>query len=300
MKTLYGITTAMTTPFTAEGEVDLEALARQTEFLIQAGVSCLYPCGTTGEMMLMTAEQRKQAAACVVKTNAGRLPVFIHVGALRTADTLELARHAADIGADGIGVITPSFYHLSDEEMIHYYTAIARAVPSDFPMYLYNIPQCTVNDLSPAACAETARQCPNVIGVKYSYADLHRTLEYLQVRNHQFHVMVGFDRLLVPALTMGCDGVVSGVSSVFPEPFVALYRAYQEQNQAEMQRLMWLCNDLVVRLKAGSRLEVFKAAQTMRGLPGGHVLSPLLDLSETEKETLQKELQPYLEAWPLS
>ena len=108
MKKLYGVITAMTTPFDEAGQVDVKALAAQTEFLIGKGVDCLYPCGTTGEMYLMSAEQRELVAETVVKTAAGRVTVFIHCGAMTQDETIRLMQHAEKIGADGVGVVTPS------------------------------------------------------------------------------------------------------------------------------------------------------------------------------------------------
>ena len=81
LKKLYGVIVAMTTPFDEQGNVDVEALKRSVDFQIEKGVNCLYPCGTTGEMYLMTAEQRKLVAETVVKQAAGRVTVFIHCGA---------------------------------------------------------------------------------------------------------------------------------------------------------------------------------------------------------------------------
>ena len=102
MKKLYGVITAMTTPFTADNKVDVAALEAQTEYLIQKGVQCLYPCGTTGEMYLMSAEERELVAETVVKKAAGRVTVFIHVGAMDQDETIRLAQHAQKIGADGV------------------------------------------------------------------------------------------------------------------------------------------------------------------------------------------------------
>lgn len=103
MKKLYGVITAMTTPFTADGKVDTAALEEQTEYLIEKGIQCLYPCGTTGEMYLMSAEERELVAETVVKKAAGRVTVFIHVGAMTVDETIRLAQHAHKIGADGRG-----------------------------------------------------------------------------------------------------------------------------------------------------------------------------------------------------
>lgn len=110
MKKLYGVVTAMVTPFHEDESVKTEAIRQHVDFLIERGVNCLYPLGTTGEMMLMDVEERKLAAKTVVDQCAGRIPVFIHVGAMKTKDACELARHAHEIGADGIGAVSPAFY----------------------------------------------------------------------------------------------------------------------------------------------------------------------------------------------
>lgn len=300
MKKMYGVITAMTTPFLPNGEVDIPSLEAMTEFQIQSGVNCLYPCGTTGEMVLMTPEQREAVAECVVRKAAGRAIVFIHVGAIRQEETIRLARHAHQIGADGIGVVTPSFFGLTEREMVEYYCTVANSIPQDFPMYLYNIPQCSSNDLSVAACKEVAERCPNVIGVKYSFCDMHRTLDYLSVRDGDFSVLVGFDRLLLPALEMGCGGVVSGCASVFPEPLVEIYRAWCAGDKEAAKKAVWTCNDIVLKLKAGSRMSIFKDVQKLRGLPGGYPKAPILPVTEEEHAALEKLFAPYIEQFPIA
>ena len=112
MKKLYGVIVAMTTPFTAEGEVDVPALRRAVDFQIEKGVNCLYPCGTTGEMYLMTKAQRKLVAETVVRQAAGRVTVFIHCGAMDPDEVVELSLHAHEIGADGVGIVTLLFVNL--------------------------------------------------------------------------------------------------------------------------------------------------------------------------------------------
>ena len=99
----------MTTPFDEDGEVNLSA-RKQAEFLIEKGVNCLYPCGTTGEMYLCSADEREKIAETVVNTAAGRVTVFVHVGAMTQNETIRLAQHAESIGADGICCNSQLFY----------------------------------------------------------------------------------------------------------------------------------------------------------------------------------------------
>lgn len=296
MKLLKGIVTAMVTPFDAQGDVDLAAMRRLTEFLIARKVNCLYPTGTTGEMFLLSLEERKAIARTVVGTAAGRVTAYVHAGAMNQRDTIDLVRHAHDIGADGVGVVTPAFFTVNDAEMEEYYVAVARSVPEDFPVYLYNIPQCAANDLKSAVVARIAARCPNVVGIKYSWADFIRTGEYLRTRDGDFSVVIGADRLLVPGLALGCDGTVSGVSCVCPEPFVAIYEAWLAGDLDKARHWQAVANNICELLRNGSNMAYFKAALAARGVPVGPMRRPLMELSTEEAARVADELGRLLSA----
>lgn len=293
MKKLFGITIAMVTPFKASGEVDYEAVARLTEVLLARGVDCFYPCGTTGEMTHLTAEERKRIAETVVRTAAGRATVYIHCGAASQAETLELVKHAHQIGADGAGVVTPIFLGANAREMENYYLTLANSVPKDFPIYLYNIPQCAANDLSVDVAASLAEKTENIIGIKYSYADINRTIDYLRIKNGTFSVLHGCDRALIAMLALGCDGTVSGAAGVFPEPFVEVYRAFQERDLERARKAQKAAVEIVDILKAGANMSYFKKALKIRGIDAGVMRAPQLDIPEEETETLRAELAAY-------
>ena len=294
MKKLYGVITAMTTPFTADGKVDTAALEEQTEYLIEKGIQCLYPCGTTGEMYLMSAEERELVAETVVKKAAGRVTVFIHVGAMTVDETIRLAQHAHKIGADGVGVVTPSYFTVNDRAMVEYYKTVCAALPDDFPVYVYVIPQLAHNDISAATMEQIAAACKNVVGVKYSFADMRRINEYLQVRNGNFSVVPGADDLFMPALVCGCDGVVSGCSGPFPEAFVAVYKAFQSGDLEGARKAQVAATELVKLMQFGGDMSIFKNILTFRGVTGGHMRKPLLDLTDEQVAQLKQQVAPYI------
>ena len=291
----HGVVVPMTTPFGENGKIDILALEQQAEFLIVNGVHGLCPCGTTGEMLLMDSEERMLVAETVVKKTDKRIPVFVHCGAMATKDTLKLAVHAHAIGADGIGVVTPSFFGIDESAMIEYYTTIAKSLPDDFPIYLYNIPQCSTNDISLQVCKTLAQTCPNIVGIKYSGNDPSRVLEYLKVRDYNFSVLVGADKHFVQYMVIGCEGTVSGCAGVFPEIFVDIYKAYKAGDMDEALQLQRKANEIIEILKAGTNLSVFKEAQKMRGLKESHVRAPLLDISNIEKSELVRKLENYIQ-----
>ncbi len=290
MKYLHGVTTAMITPFEKSGALNTEKLAQLAEFLIGKGVDCLYPLGTTGEMLKMTEAERKTAAETVIRTAAGRCTVYIHTGAADPAEVLRLSRHAAESGADGIGVVTPAFFGMNSREMTAFYRSVSQSVPADFPAYLYNIPQCAGNDLDAAVAAQIARECPNVVGIKYSWADMIRTYEYLGIRGGSFQVMQGTDRLFLPALAMGCAGTVSGISCSYPEPFVKIYQAFQAGDLDAAREWQKKANRIAEILHCGANLAMFKCALAHRGLFDSSVRGPQLDLTAGERENLEETL----------
>ena len=292
MRKLYGLTTAMITAFKKDGSVDIEKIKELTRFQIENGTHCLYPCGTTGEMYLLSEEERKSVAEAVVETAAGKAVVYIHVGAMTQEETIRLARHAEKIGADGIGVVTPSYFKLMDRELETYFLNIAGSVSPSFPVYLYNIPQCSGNDLKTSVIKDIRSKASNVVGIKYSFADFVRTTEYVGI-GEDFSVVIGADILFLSGLAMGCSGTVSGVASAYPEPFVALYGAYLKGDMDKARYIQKMAVEIANILKNGSNMSYFKVALEHRGIPAGGMRAPLLDITEKEK----KELIGQLKSW---
>ncbi|MBN2396676.1 MAG: dihydrodipicolinate synthase family protein [Candidatus Atribacteria bacterium] len=294
MKKLYGVITAMTTPFDENNKVDVTAINDLTEFLISKGVHCLYPTGTTGEMYLMSPEERELVAETVVKKAAGRVTVFIHVGAMTITETIRLAQQAKKIGADGIGVVTPSYFTVNDKAMEEYYVEVANSVPADFPVYLYAIPQCAANDIMPEVAQKIANRCKNVVGIKYSFADMLRVKDYLNINDGDFSVVVGTDRLFYPALCMGCDGTVSGVSDPMPEHFVEVYNSYKANDEKKAREEQKIASEICEILKSGADMALFKTTLDFRGIRGGHMRKPLINLTEDQKSKLYSRIKKYL------
>lgn len=230
MKKLFGAVVPIVTPLTEDDKIDVESLKKLTDHCINNGLHCLYPCGTTGEMMYLTVEERKLVAETVVEHTAHRVPVFVQVGAWNLADTIELAQHAVKIGADGIGVVTPVFYKMSDQGLVDFYEAVSNSVPKDFPIYLYSIPQNAINDINPATAEKIAEKCPNVVGIKYSYPDFTKLQQFMLIRDESFSVLVGPDHLFEALCAVGGEGTVSGNSMCIPEHYVAIWNAIQAKD----------------------------------------------------------------------
>lgn len=290
---MEGIIVPIVTPFTSDDSIDYKTTKALVEYLIKKGVNSLYPCGTTGEMLKMSIKERKDFVEAVIEYAGGHIPVFVHVGAATTKDTLELAKHAYENGAAGIGVVTPQFFNVSDREMEEYFITIARSVPNDFPVYLYNIPQCAGNDITAELAQSVASKVKNVVGIKYSYPDFNRFKEYLRINDGDFDVVCGPDQLFLPALAMGCKGAVTGCSQCGPEPFCDIYAKYCGGDLDGARKAQNQANEFANIIKAGANMAYFKAAINYNGLPKSYMRAPALDLTKEEIDLLYAELDAY-------
>lgn len=297
MRKMFGVTTPIVTHFTADDKIDFAAMEKLILFLIDKGVDGIYVNGSTGEMSRMTVEERKAAAEFAVKTVNGAIGVFIQCGAPNTSQTIELARHALEIGADGIGVVTPQYMGVNDREMTEFYVEVAQSLPEDFPVYLYNIPQCAANDITPAVVDAVAARCKNVLGLKYSKGDMDRFREYVDCKGGSFDVIAGPDRLMFPALAIGCCGVVAGCSQADPTPFVNCYRACMAGDMEAARQASREINELCDIVHCGGDLAYLKTSLEAWGLPGSDPRKPGLPLIESEREILLANMKAYLEKY---
>ncbi len=290
MKMLHGVVTPMVTPFRKNGDVDGDALKMLTDRLIRAGVQGLYPCGTTGEGHLLSLEERKTVAETVVRHADSRVSVYIQTGAMSLRDTVALSKHALACGADGIGVVTPSYYLLSQQAIYEYYLSLAGELPPDFPIYLYSIPDNALNDILPATAGRIAERCPNVVGIKFSGDDFVQLEAYTRIRSGAFSVLAGNDRTFAAVLAAGCVGTVSGLSNLFPELVVSVYTAWGKNEIPEAIRLQHKVYERSQCLFNGFFLASLKAGLELAGLPAGIPRKPLPELTPEQHEFLKNAL----------
>ena len=292
MKKLQGVVVPIITPLTKNDEVDEPSLRRLVDHVIDGGLDALYPCGTTGEMMVLSVEERKRIAEITIDQAAGRVPVFVHTGAWNTKDTIELSVHAERAGADGIGVVTPAFYKLSDRGLADYYISVAKSVSPDFPVYLYGIKQNAVNDINPAVCEAVVRECPNVVGAKYSFPDMSMLLDLMLVNNERFSVLVGPDHLFEAVYAAGGDGVVSGNAMCVPEHYHAVYDALKRGDYDLARKLQRRTNTLNAVLCAVNNIAAYKVVLKSEGVIAETCMRrPLENLTPAQEEDLLRTLR---------
>ena len=269
---LKGVSVPIVTPFTQDGQVDHSAARRLVEHLIQAGVHGLMTAGTTGEGPLLSAEERMALAETVIEQAAGRVPVAVHVGAITTAETIRMARHAVAVHANTISAVCPYFFGLPEAAQINHYCQVAKAVPADFPVYLYNIPHRTMNNISATVSAGVANRCSNVVGEKDSSGDLKLLAEKLNTRR-PYDLISGADQLVLSSLIMGAHAAIVMSANVVPGLWAALFTAYWAGDWPTAQQVQSRLSRAVTYLRGD--IALIKAVCAAQGIPVGSVRSPL-------------------------
>lgn len=260
---IRGVLTAIVTPFTASGELNLTALRQQVERQLAAG-NGIFCGGTNGEFFVLNEAEKIAVAETCVEAVAGRAPVVAHIGEVSTRETIRLGQQIAKSGVDAVSVITPWFVPLKQDELVSHYTEIADAL--SVPVFLYNIPARTGNTIEP----QTARQLAahgNIIGIKDSAGSYESLKGFLDAVKDidGFNVLNGPDSLIHQGFVDGCSTCISGLANVAPREINAIWSTFQagdiEASRLAQENVTGLRTDLYK--VAFSPAAVKKALQLM-------------------------------------
>lgn len=260
---IRGVLTAIVTPFTASGELNLTALRQQVERQLAVG-NGIFCGGTNGEFFVLNEAEKIAVAETCVEAVAGRAPVVAHIGEVSTRETIRLGQQIAKSGVDAVSVITPWFVPLKQDELVSHYTAIADAL--SVPVFLYNIPARTGNTIEP----QTARQLAahgNIIGIKDSAGSYESLKGFLDAVKDidGFNVLNGPDSLIHQGFVDGCSACISGLANVAPREINAIWSTFQagdiEASRLAQENVTGLRTDLYK--VAFSPAAVKKALQLM-------------------------------------
>ena len=212
---------ALVTPFAA-GRVDSATIGEFVDWQIEEGSGALVPCGTTGEVATLTADEHRQVIETVVERANGRVPVIAGCGTYSTAASVERAKLAEEIGADAALVVVPYYNKPSQAGLAAHFRTIAEA--TDLPIVVYNVPSRTVADISVETLAEIAR-LPNIVAVKDATGNLARVTAQRLACGKHFVQLSGNDDMALGFNAMGGLGCISVSANVAPRLCAAFQKA---------------------------------------------------------------------------
>jgi 4-hydroxy-tetrahydrodipicolinate synthase len=278
MRVLEGIFSAMVTPFTPDGaDIDEPALRALVDRMVEGGIQGLVPCGSTGEVTSLTADERRRVAEIVIDQADGQLQVVPHVGSVVTRDAVGLARHAEAAGASAVLAITPYYEPIGEDEVIAYYAAIADAV--SIPICVYNIPAATGVNLGVDFLVRLAREVPAVGFVKDSTGDFSQVQRLAMDHADDIKVLTGADNHVLPALLHGAHGVIVGAPNLAAAELGRIWAALARGDHAtawEEWRAVYPLMQLLV--SGGYYAALVKGAMELQGHGVGVPRDPIMPL----------------------
>lgn len=296
MKTpLTGIIPPIITPLRGRDELDVAGLERLIERLLNGGVSGLFILGTTGEGPSHSYRLRREFVGCVCRQVKGRVPVLVAVTDTSFVESLNLAGHAADVGADAVVVAPPYYLPGGQPELQEYLGHLVPELP--LPLMLYNMPALTKVSFEPET-VQRAMDDRRIIGLKDSSGDLsyfQRICGLLEARR-DWSLLVGPEELLMQTVQAGGHGGVCGGANIFPRLYVGLYEAVRDSDLPRAREL----HELVLRVgqslyhvgrHPSSLIKGIKCALTCLGVCDDFMAEPFHRFRSEERSVVEAQLE---------
>ena len=284
-----GIIPAFYACYDDEGNISVERTKELTRYFIKKGVKGVYVCGSSGECIYQSKEERKQTLEAVMSEAKGKLTVIAHVACNNTADSMELAAHAESLGVDAIASIPPIYFKLPEHAIAQYWNDISSAAPNtDF--VIYNIPQLAGVALTMPLFREM-RKNPRVAAVKNSSMPVQDIQMFKMEGGPDFVVFNGPDEQFISGRAMGADGGIGGTYAVMPELLLKADELLKAGKVKEAADVQYAIDAIIYAMCAckGNLYAVMKEILRIReGLDIGGVRKPLPNLFPEDMEQVKK------------
>lgn len=290
-KRLEGLIAATYTPITENGQLQLELIPALVEHLLSQGVQGLYVCGSTGEGVSLSSDQRRKLARAYVEATTGRVPVIIQVGHNSLAEARGLAEHAQTIGADAISATCPSYFKINTADLLVDCMAEVAAGAPDLPFYYYHIPTMTGSQADMVEFLQKGRQrIPSLFGLKYTSAAMHGFQECVELAGGAFDVLWGFDEMLLGALATGAKAAIGSTYNIAAPLYLKIIDAFERGDMAEARRLQSLSVKMIRVLCEYPFHPAMKAVLRMQGFDVGPCLLPQPRMTSEQTDSLRQSL----------
>ena len=292
-KVFEGVYPVVLTFYKDDLSIDEEGVRTLVRFLLDNRVNGLWVTGSISESVLLSLEEQNRLAKIVLDEVNGKVPVIVTSINPSTKWIVERCKLVKDLGADAVAALAPNYWFkvVSKPDVLYeHFKTIAEAV--DIPFFVYNFPDGNGVNVPPSTIARLSSEFSNVVGIKDTTTDLMHTIEVLKLTGYRMTVFSGSEDMMLPTLTVGGKGTVSGLANAFPEAVAELYRAFKEKDCEKAMKL----NRKVIAFReiksiGATPISFLKEALKIRGLPvKSHVRKPLLPLTEDERDELKRKL----------
>jgi len=289
---LTGLIAAPFTPMKADTSLNLELIPRQVESLAASGVNGAFICGTTGEGMSLSMDERLLVTETWMRSAPRQLRVIVHVGHHTVAVSRTLAAHAEKLNAAAFATIGPTFFRATNvEQLVDYCAQVATGAPG-LPFYYYHMPAMTGVELSMYDFLKLASpRIPNLAGIKFTHENLMEYSRCLNFDDGRFNILFGRDEVLLAALAMGAIGAVGSTYNYMPALYHRVIQAFEAGDMETARKYQSQAIQVIAIMSRRGGLAAGKAMMKLVGLDCGPVRAPLQNLSAEAFESLTRELE---------
>ena len=289
MSLFRGSGVALVTPFTEEKDVNYEELGRLIEFQLENGTDAIIICGTTGEPVTMTEEERLSVISYTIEKVKNRIPVIAGTGGNCTEQVIAFSQKAEVVGADGLLVVTPYYNKATQNGLYEHYKAIASAV--EIPIILYNVPSRTGVNILPDTAARLGREVENIVALKEASGNISQIAEVIQKAEGALEIYSGNDDQIVPILALGGIGVISVLANVVPKETHDIVQLYMDGQVKRAAQLQLKYMDLIHALFCEVNPIPVKKALELMGFQTKYLRMPLTEMEEKNVLRLMRAMK---------
>ncbi|RED45889.1 4-hydroxy-tetrahydrodipicolinate synthase [Seonamhaeicola aphaedonensis] len=283
-----GTGVALVTPFNPDLSIDHQALANIVNYNIENGTEYLVICGTTGESVTLTKQEKQEVIKTISDTNKGRLPLVLGIGGNNTAQVVEEIKSTDLNGIDAILSVSPYYNKPTQEGLYQHFKAVAEASPID--VILYNVPGRTSKNMEPQTTLRLANDFNNIIAVKEAGNNMAQYFELLKNKPSDFLVISGDDDLALGVVLAGGAGVISVIGQALPKDFSEMIRLGLKGNVIEAYRLHFKLMDVTGYIFEENNPAGIKAVFEALGLCDDTVRLPVVPASKELKQKIKAYL----------
>jgi N-acetylneuraminate lyase len=290
LQPLTGLIAATYTPLTDDGDLNLSQVGPLVEHLLASQVDGLYVCGSTGEGMSLSSDERRALATESINVAAGRVPVMVHVGHNSLREAASLARHAQELGARALSATCPSYYGIGSLEVLVDCAAEIAAAAPELPFYYYHIPALTRGDFNMSEFLQRAAdRIPNLAGLKYTKPTVHEFQQCLS--DERFDVLWGVDEMLLSAWVAGARGAVGSTYNIAAPLYQRILQAAERGDLQEAARLQAVSVQMISTIGQFEFHPASKEVLKFLGVDCGNSRLPWKRLAPAEVSLLRQQLE---------
>lgn len=289
MSLFQGAGVALVTPFAEDNSVNYEELGHLIEDQIAGEIDAIIVCGTTGEPVTMTDEERLSVIAYTVEKVGKRVPVIAGTGGNCTENVIAFSKKAENVGVDGLLVVTPYYNKATQNGLYEHYKAVASAV--ELPIILYNVPSRTGVNLLPDTAARLGKEIDNIVALKEACGNITQVAEVIRKAESTLDIYSGNDDQIVPVLSLGGVGVISVLANVAPKATHDMVRYFLEGEVQKASQLQLKYMELIQALFCEVNPIPVKKALGLMGYHTKILRMPLTELEEKNLPRLEKAMR---------